>query len=45
MCLITRTWVIPTSTLSSSSFGLVNGTIGGDSGGARTGQVSACVEF
>lgn len=35
----------PNVNLSSSSFGIVNGTIGGDFGGARTGQISARLEF
>ena len=35
----------PNMDLSNSSFGLVAGTIGSDFGGARTGQVSARLEF
>lgn len=35
----------PNMNLSSSSFGLITGTIGSDFGGARTGQVSARLEF
>ncbi len=35
----------PTMDLSTSSFGLVSNTIGSDFGGARTGQVSARIEF
>jgi hypothetical protein len=35
----------PNMNLSSGSFGLVSGTIGSDFGGARTGQISARVEF
>lgn len=35
----------PNLDLSSSSFGVINGTVGSDFGGARTGQVSARLEF
>jgi len=35
----------PNMNLSSSSFGLISGTIGSDFGGARTGQVSLRAEF
>jgi hypothetical protein len=35
----------PNLDLSSSSFGLITGTIGSDFGGARTGQISARLEF
>jgi hypothetical protein len=35
----------PATDISSSTFGLISGTIGSDLGGARTGQVSARIEF
>jgi hypothetical protein len=35
----------PNTNLSSGSFGLVSSSIGSDFGGARTGQVSARLEF
>jgi hypothetical protein len=35
----------PNLDLSSSSFGVINGTVGSDFGGARTGQVAVRLEF
>ena len=35
----------PNLDLSSSSFGQINGTVGSDFGGARTGQVAVRLEF
>ncbi len=35
----------PNTNISSSSFGLITGTIGSDFGGARSGQVSARIDF
>ena len=35
----------PNMNLSSGSFGIVAGTVGSDFGGARTGQISARLEF